>query len=108
MERKRKKAESQKLRRAKVKAAGGQDAYREHCALTEEEALSKLTVEEAELLKQKKRKTADYDQLRNTEVKAAVWRDAYRKLRALAKEETLGKLTAEEAGLQQKRKTASL
>ena len=43
MEKKRKNADREKLRRAKVQAASGQDADRERRALAAEEALSKLT-----------------------------------------------------------------
>jgi hypothetical protein len=100
----------QKLRHAKVKAAGGQDAYREQRAQAAEEARSKQTAEEAELeakRMERKRKHAEGEKPHCAKVKAAGGQDAWKaqlqEQRAQAAEEARSKQTAEEAELEARR-----
>jgi hypothetical protein len=113
MERKRKHAEGEKPHCAKVKAAGGQDAWKaqlqEQRAQAAEEARSKQTAEEAELearRMERKRQKAEGNKLRRVKVKAAGGQDAWAQLqeqRAQAAEEARSKQTAEEAELEARR-----
>ena len=123
MKRKRQRAEGDKLRHAKVKAVGGQDAYRERRALAAEEARSKLTAEEAVLEEakqmEKKRKHAGYDKSRHAKLKlisplAQEKRLLEQEQRALAAEEDRAfslsrpKQTAEEAELEERARAIGL